>query len=73
MLVRRVVVQNQVNVKIPRSLLINEFEKPQPFLVPMPWCPLGNDFAIEVIEGRKECQGPMPVIIVGAGLKVTLP
>ena len=72
MLVRRVVVQNQVNVRLRRSFLVNHLDETQPLLVAVPGCPLGNDLAIEVIQSGKEGQRPVPVIVVGAGLNVPL-
>jgi hypothetical protein len=67
MLVRGVIVQNQMNVQSGWSIRVNALEKLQPFLVTMTRGSLSQNLAIEIVQRRKEREGAVPVIIVRPG------
>ena len=69
---RGVIVQNQVNLQIDRHLLIYRFEKLDPFLVPVSLRAMCQDFSLEIIQGCKERQGSMAIIVMGACGNVSL-
>ena len=49
-----IVVQNHMDVHARRGLRLNFFEKPQPFLMPVPGGPFGQDFPVEIIQRGKQ-------------------
>src|SRR5947207_16021252 len=72
MLVRGVVVQNQVHVHLRRGIFLDLLEELQPPLVTMPGGSLSQNLAVEVIEGCKQRHRPVPVVVMGASGDVTL-
>ena len=67
-----VVVQNQMKFAVCRCLRINALEKLQLLLMTMPALALSNDGSIRNIEGRKQCCGAMPQIVVRHGARAPL-
>ena len=59
-----VIVGNNVDVEIGRALLIDQFEKPQPFLMTMARREVGDQLAVEIIERGKQGQRAMPHVIM---------
>ena len=54
MFVRGVVIHDQMQVEIGRSLGVDLLEKLQPLLMAMPQGPFGQDFSIQIIQRREE-------------------
>ena len=71
-LVRGVIVQNQVDLQIGRNLRIYGLEELDPFLVPVPLRAMGQYFSLQIIQGRKQRQGSMPIVVMGARGNVSL-
>ena len=65
-----VIVGNDVNVEIGRALLVDEFEKGQPFLMTMARREVGDQLAVEIIERGEQGQRAMPHVIMGLGANV---
>jgi hypothetical protein len=55
--VRGVIVQDQVNLQFGRNLRIDRLKELDPFLVPVPLRAMGQYFSLQIIQGRKQCQG----------------
>ena len=47
-----VIVGNDVDVEIGRALLVDQFEKGQPFLMTMARCEMGNQLAVDPTHHR---------------------
>ena len=71
MLMRGIVVQNQMPVQGGRNVPIDMAEEGQKFLMAMPRLALRQDVAVGNIEGRKEGRGPMPTIIMRDAFDIT--
>src|SRR5512132_4333389 len=64
MLVGGVVIQDQVNVQRTWDFRFNLFQKSEPFLMPMPRRPLGQNLAVEIVQSSEERDRAMPIIVV---------
>jgi hypothetical protein len=73
MLVRRVVVGDQMQVEGGRSSMVEMVEKGQELLMPMTRFALRNDRAIEHVESRKQRRGAVPIAVVGDAFEVAEP
>src|SRR5258705_3358603 len=71
-LVRGVIVQDQMNLQVGGDLVINRFEKLDPLLMPMPLRAMGKNFTLQIIQGGKQSQCAMTIVIVGARGDVSL-
>ena len=49
-----IIVQDHINIHAGGGLRLNFFEKPQPFLMPVPGGPFGQDFPVEIIQRGKQ-------------------
>ena len=73
LLVRRVVVGDQMQGKIPGRLALDLLEKPQPFHVRMPLFRTRDDLSIEVAKRRKQRDGAVARVVVRARANVSQP
>ena len=69
MLVRRVVVDDQVQVQFGRSFRIDFLEKLDPFLVPMPRHALADDPAFRQFDGREQSGCAVASVVVSERLQ----
>src|SRR5438128_10353666 len=65
-----VIVSNDVDVQFSRALLIDQFEKGEPFLMTMARRQAGDQLAFEVIERGEQSQRAVPHVIMGLGTNV---
>ena len=54
MLMRGVIIQNQMHLAVRRGLLFDQFQKLEPFLMPVSILALADDFSVRHIEGGKK-------------------
>src|SRR5712672_1417672 len=66
-LVRGVIVGDQVHIKSQRRVAIDHAQKFEPFLVAMSLHALADDAAGGDIESSKQCRRPIAFVIVGHG------
>src|SRR5690349_24772087 len=71
MLMRAVVVRNQVNLESGRDIAVKVIKKREKLLVAMARLAHGNHFAIEHVECREQRGGAMAVIVVGHAFGIT--
>src|ERR1700730_3180652 len=64
MLMRAVVVGNQVDLPVARRLPVDLLEKLQPFLVAMAWHATSDHGSIQRVQGGEEGRRPMPLIVM---------
>src|SRR5437870_985001 len=67
MLVRAVVVDDQVQVQFPRRLLIDAFEEAGEFLMPVLRPAVPDDSAIERTQRREQSRGAVARVVVSHG------
>lgn len=65
MLVRGVIVANEMNFQTGSNLAVELAQEGQPFLMTMTRCGLREDSAGKIIKGRKQGHRPVPVIVMG--------
>ena len=66
--VRGVVVGDQMDLAVLRSRFVDQTQKLQPFLVPMPLLAEADDPARRRVHGREERRGAVAFVVVGHGL-----
>src|SRR5689334_22572190 len=71
MLMRAVVVRNQVNLESGRDIAVKVIKKREKLLGAMARLAHGNHFAIEHVECREQRGGAMAVIVVGHAFGIT--
>ncbi len=64
MLVRCIVIDDQMEIQFWRRFRIDLLQEPNPFLVPMPWHAFGNDFPFSQFDRSKECCGAIAFVVV---------
>src|SRR6185312_16933923 len=64
MLVRRIVVDDQMQLSASRGLAVDLVEKADEFLTPMARHALADDLAFEHIEGGEQCRRAVALIVV---------
>ena len=67
MLVRRVVVHDQVNLFADRDRVVDNAQELQPFLLGVPVLAHGNDLAFQRVEGGEQRSCAVALIVVGHG------
>ena len=68
-----VIVGDDVDVEFGGALLIDQFEKGEPFLMTVARRQAGNQLAFEIIERREQGQSAVPHVIMGLGANVPDP
>jgi hypothetical protein len=71
MLMRRVVVSDQVQFKLGRNISVEMLQKAQEFLMAMAWLALGDDPPVDDIERREERRGAVAKVVVSHPLDIT--
>jgi hypothetical protein len=71
-LVRGIVVANDVNFQLGGDFLIDLAQEGQPFLMAMARGSVGEHLAGKVVQGGKEGHRSMPVVVMGLGANVSL-
>ena len=66
-----VIIQDQVGVEVGGKVVVQMLKKGQELLMTMRWLALGNDAAVEDIEGRKERGGAVAQVVVSDTFDVT--
>src|SRR5258706_10014642 len=64
MFVSCVVVQDDMNVLVFRSLVVDEPQEFEPFLMTMPWHAGSDDLPVENVERCKQCSGSVALVVV---------
>jgi len=63
-LMRGIIIQNQMHFAVRRRLLFDQFQKLEPFLMPVSILALANDFSVRHVEGGKKGGRAMAHIVV---------
>src|SRR5450432_1125113 len=71
MLMRRVVVSDQVQFKVGRNISIEMLQKAQEFLMAMARLALGDDPAVDNVERREERGSAVAKVVVSHALDIT--
>ena len=72
MFVSSVVVADDVNIKFSGHLSVDLAQEGQPLLMPMTRGGMSKDFAREIVEGGKQSDRSVTVVIVSLGANMTL-
>ena len=70
MLVSRVVVSDQVQFKIGRNVSLEMLQKAQEFLMAMARLILGDNPAVDDVQGREECGSAVAIVVVSHSLDI---
>src|ERR1700731_2914228 len=70
MLVSRVVVSDQVEFKIGRNVSLEMLQKAQEFLMAMARLALGDNPAVDDVQGREECGSAVAIVVVRHSLDI---
>src|SRR5271167_2783612 len=73
MLMRRVVVSDQVQFKVGRNVSIEMLQKAQEFLMAMARLALGDDSPVDDVERREERRSAVAKVVVSHSLDITEP
>ena len=65
MLVRPVVVYDQMNIQLGWNLMVDQLEELDPLLMPMPWHARADELAIRHAHCREQCGGAVTLVVVG--------
>ena len=64
-LVRCVIIDNEMKIKIRRCFRIDLFEELDPLLMPMSCHALSKDFSLRHLDGGEQCRGSVSLVVVG--------
>jgi len=73
MFVGGIVVGDQMHREGGGHLVVEMIEKADELLMPVAWLALGDNRAIEHVEGREQCSGPMPKVVMSHAFNIAQP